>query len=116
MCNFTHNDEITRIITINQSGSVGILETEIYTNELYQNFPNPFNPITKIKFSLASKQNTKVTILNTKGEVLKTLINKDLEKGLYFLNFDGSTFTSGQYYYKIKTDAFTKIHRMVLTK
>jgi len=87
------------------------LEFKIY------NYPNPFNPVTQIKYEIP--QNTFVTIViyNVLGEIVKTLVNQEyLTSGKYSLLFDGSNLASGIYYYSIEAGVFKEVKKMVLLK
>jgi len=91
---------------------------------LYQNFPNPFNPATKIKFSLPNPpergaNNVKLIVYDIMGREVTSLIHpgqEGLQPGTYEVEFDGSVFSSGVYYYKLETETFTETKRMVLIK
>lgn len=88
---------------------------------LYQNFPNPFNPSTKIKFDLPAKegidkQNVRLTVYNVLGEEIKVLINADLKPGTYEYEFAASYLPSGIYFYSIKAGSFSDSKKMILLK
>lgn len=84
--------------------------------ELYQNYPNPFNPTTNIKFDIAKSTFTSIVIYDMLGKEVSKLVNQDLTPGRYQYNFDASNFPSGIYYYRIKTDSYTEIKKMILLK
>ncbi len=69
--------------------------------ELFQNFPNPFNPITTIKFSLSEGSITKLIIYDILGCEIATLVNEKLQAGNYEIMFNASDLTSGVYFYKL---------------
>ena len=88
---------------------------------LSQNYPNPFNPVTKIRFSLPNPseggaQTVKLIIYDILGQVLETLVNDQLKPGTYEVEWDGSNFSSGVYYYSLVTQDFTQTRKMVLIK
>ncbi|MCX7610195.1 MAG: T9SS type A sorting domain-containing protein, partial [Ignavibacterium sp.] len=83
---------------------------------LSQNYPNPFNPSTTIEFSIASKERVTLSIYNLLGELVETLINEELEAGVYRINFNGSNLTSGIYVYHIHAGNFSASKKMVLVK
>ncbi len=86
---------------------------------LEQNFPNPFNPITKIKFSIAAgigKVHTKLKVYDILGNEIVTLVNEEKEPGNYEVDFDGSSLTSGVYFYKLSVNDFTSLKKMILVK
>ena len=88
---------------------------------LFQNFPNPFNPMTRIKFNITKTINSELSIVNLNvydalGKVVQTLVNKKLSPGIYEAEFDGSSFASGIYFYKLEADDFIETKRMILIK
>lgn len=83
---------------------------------LSQNYPNPFNPSTTIKFSIKNKSNYKLEIFNSLGRLVEELFNKQLTVGEYEYNFDGLSFTSGIYFYKLSSEQFSQTRKMILLK
>ena len=88
---------------------------------LHQNYPNPFNPITNIRFDIPRSALVKIVIYNVLGKELKTLINNNLHAGRYEVNWpapsgEGSNYPSGVYFYKIITDGFVDVRKMLLIK
>lgn len=83
---------------------------------LNQNYPNPFNPTTKITFDLARSTNVKLTVFNSLGQKVLSLFDGYKPAGSYVATFDGSTLSSGTYYYKLETDYFTETKKMQLIK
>ena len=91
------------------------------TFSLQQNFPNPFNPNTMIRFGLPEPGNVKVIIYNTRGEQIRELVNRSYEAGTFELSWDaiddyGRRISSGVYFYKLETESFTDIKKMVYTR
>jgi subtilisin family serine protease len=93
-----------------------------FTNALNQNFPNPFNPITNISFSLAEESFVELTIYNIKGQLVKTLVSDTKNEGVHVVNWNGTddagkNVTSGLYFYKLRTDGdYTSVRKMILLK
>jgi hypothetical protein len=87
-----------------------------YNFYLYENYPNPFNPITKIKYSIKRESNVTLKIYNLLGENVKTLVNEVLKAGIYEILFDGSSLASGVYIYKLTSDNSVDVKKMVLIK
>jgi hypothetical protein len=83
---------------------------------LYQNYPNPFNPSTNIKFDIPKASNVKLTVYNTLGKEVATLINEELSAGQYNMQWNGAGVSSGVYFYKLETDGMTEIRKMMLIK
>src|SRR4030065_2957087 len=84
--------------------------------ELYQNYPNPFNPSTIISYSIPRAGLVKIVIYNTLGEVIKEIVNENKEPGYYSVNWNAPNLNSGVYFYKLQTDRFVSINKMVLLK
>jgi len=84
--------------------------------KLIQNYPNPFNPITKIKFDLPKNVNVKLTIYDMLGREIETLVNEQLNAGSYEVNWDGTKYTSGVYYYRLNAGEFVETKKMILVK
>jgi len=83
---------------------------------LYQNYPNPFNPTTTIKFSLPVSSNVKINVYNSLGQLVETLLNKEMGSGYHEINFDASKLTSGVYFYQLQTDKNISVKKMLLLK
>lgn len=83
---------------------------------LFQNFPNPFNPATLIRFDLAKAGSVKLNVYDITGRLVENLINTNYVAGKYDISFDGSKLASGIYFYKLETPSYTGIRKMVLIK
>ena len=83
---------------------------------LEQNFPNPFNPLTKISYSLPSDQFVKLKIYNLSGQEILTLVEEDQPAGNHQVKFDGSQLTSGVYIYQLQTNEFSDSKKLILIK
>ena len=107
------------IISLNQlSIEGGILPKKI---SLYQNFPNPFNPTTKIKYEIKKPTNITLTVYNLKGKVIRNLISKNEKAGFNVISWNGkddygAKVSSGTYIYTIKTPEFSDSKKMILLK
>ena len=84
--------------------------------ELYNNYPNPFNPSTTIKFDIAKSQFVKLVVYNMLGEQVSSIVNQNLTPGSYSVDFDASSLSSGMYFYRIESQGFAQTRRMVLIK
>lgn len=71
--------------------------------QLEQNFPNPFNPTTTIRFTLPQRQYVSLKIFDTLGQEIHSLINSDLPAGRHAVNFDAKNLASGIYFYRLQT-------------
>jgi hypothetical protein len=84
--------------------------------KLTQNFPNPFNPMTKINFALPKQGFVTLKIYDIIGREIKTLVNEVKQTGYYTVDFNGSSLASGVYFYRIQSGDFISVKRMVLIK
>jgi subtilisin-like proprotein convertase family protein len=84
--------------------------------KLEQNYPNPFNPSTTIKFSIPVKGIVKLKVFDMLGKEVAVLINKEMSAGNYNIDFTGAKLSSGVYFYKLETEAFTDVKKMLLVK
>jgi len=80
------------------------------------NFPNPFNPVTKIYYSIPKEGKLRITVFNSVGQIVKELLNEFKSVGYYTVDFDGSNLSSGIYYCKMETDDFVETKKMLLIK
>lgn len=83
---------------------------------LYQNFPNPFNPSTTIKFSLPLKSNVEISVFNSLGEKVDEAFNGELEEGYHEIDFNATGLPSGVYLYQLKTTDNVSVKKMLLLK
>ena len=98
------------------SSVVEIVNDKPLQFELSQNYPNPFNPSTTIKFSVPNDVHARINIYNVLGEIIQTLIDETLKAGYYEINFDASGLASGHYFYRLETENFIDIKKMILIK
>ncbi len=84
---------------------------------LKQNYPNPFNPSTEITFGIPRSCLVTITVYNTLGQKVATLINnKKMNAGTYTVMFDASNLSSGIYYYKIQAGKFISVKKMLVIR
>jgi predicted acyl esterase len=86
---------------------------------LKQNYPNPFNPVTKIRFEVPSTgKNNFVTIkiFDITGREISTIVDDNFNPGIYEVDWDGSKYSSGAYFYRMQAGEFTAIKKMILVK
>jgi hypothetical protein len=92
------------------------------TFSLSQNYPNPINPTTKIKFAIPmdsrfrGNDNVVLKVYNVIGKEVATLVNESLKPGTYEVEFDGSNLSSGTYFYRLQSGDFTDVKKLVLLK
>ena len=83
---------------------------------LEQNFPNPFNPSTKIRFSIPEQGLVTLKVFNLLGEEVVTLINYEMTNGTYEVDFKGTDVSSGIYFYSLTANNFIATKKMILLK
>ena len=105
------NVETIVLTNINQTGY------EIPSSyRLYTNYPNPFNPYTKIKFDLPENTIVEIKVFDITGAEVDILLSENMNAGSYELNYNAGKLTSGVYFYQIITSNFSETRRMVLLK
>jgi len=136
-----YNDPITRIsdvipssipsnIDLNAYDENGSTEAESYygigtypripappvKSALNQNFPNPFNPVTNISFSIPEAAYVTLNVYDMSGKLVQQLVNETVSEGTHTYKFDGTQLASGFYIYKLSTPDFSEIKKMSLVK
>jgi hypothetical protein len=86
------------------------------TWKLNANYPNPFNPATQIWFDVPRAERVTVNVYNVAGQFVQTLVNERLTPGAHTLRFDGSSLSSGTYFYRLASPEFSATRKMVLVK
>ena len=89
--------------------------------ELSNNYPNPFNPSTIIKYAIPANANVRLTVYNMLGEEVRTLVNQNQATGSYSVTWDGTTnygtqVASGMYIYRLAAGDFVSVKKMLLMK
>ncbi|MEN8193117.1 MAG: T9SS type A sorting domain-containing protein [Bacteroidota bacterium] len=83
---------------------------------LANNYPNPFNPSTKIQYSLPTNEFVSLKVYDIIGREVATLVNQQQSSGVYDVEFNASHLTSGVYFYKIEAGSFAQVKKMMLIK
>lgn len=83
---------------------------------LAQNFPNPFNPSTRIKYSAPQLSNVIIKVFDVLGNEVETLVNEEKPAGIYDVEFNASALPSGVYFYRLQAGPFVETKKMVLFK
>ncbi|MBI5403263.1 MAG: T9SS type A sorting domain-containing protein [Ignavibacteriae bacterium] len=81
---------------------------------LSQNYPNPFNPATNIKYQIANNKFISLKVFDILGKEIESLVNEKQSAGTYEVNWNGSQYPSGVYFYRLVTDGFTDTKKMIL--
>ncbi len=84
--------------------------------QLMANYPNPFNPTTNIQFQIPNNGHVMLSVYNSLGQPVATLVDKDMQSGLHQVSFDAALLPSGIYFYKIQSGSFVEMSKMLLLK
>lgn len=112
--------QILRYLNLD-TNTVGFGNNQISSNipygfKLDQNFPNPFNPSTVIRYSLKENGYTTLKIYDAQGKEVAVLVNENLKAGTYETEFDASNLPSSVYFYKLTSGNLTETKKMFLLK
>jgi hypothetical protein len=106
-----------RLVRGEQISEVEENETSLPNDfKLEQNYPNPFNPLTTLSFSIPVEGNVALKIFNIIGQEIEVLVNENLSAGSHSFQWNAENHSSGIYFYKLITDSFTEMRKMVLLK
>ncbi len=83
---------------------------------LHQNFPNPFNPVTTIEYSLAKASFVQIIIYDIRGNEVNRVVDEMQAAGYHRIEFQGSNLATGLYFYKIQAGSFTDMKKMILAR
>lgn len=83
---------------------------------LYQNFPNPFNAVTSIRFTVPEPARGRIVVYDVLGRKVGVVFEGELEPRAYTIQFDGSGLSSGVYFYRLETERFTDTKKMMLLR
>ena len=114
-------------IQVRDEADLGVVTADVekditpYSYKLYQNFPNPFNPSTRIRFEIAERQQVDVVIYDIRGFKVRTLSKKTFDPGFHVINWDGTDdlgqlVSSGVYMYRVKAGDFIDHKKMTLVR
>ncbi|MCL2065330.1 MAG: T9SS type A sorting domain-containing protein [Candidatus Cloacimonetes bacterium] len=118
-----YESDMSNIVVVFTEDDITSSEEEYipHITELQGNFPNPFNPETTIVFTLHNPSYVSIEIYNIKGQKVHTLVNANMKPGKYSSIWNGTddngrNLSSGVYFYKMQTDEYTSVKRMLLMK
>jgi hypothetical protein len=83
---------------------------------LSQNYPNPFNPSTTIRYGLPNRSHVTLTVFNTLGQQVATLVNGEMEAGYHEIQFDAKGLSSGVYLYRMQTGSHIATKKLILLR
>ncbi len=116
------NASIYDSVIVSETTSIELLSKKIPNEyKLFQNYPNTFNPETRIKYEIPKTTNVEIAVYNILGQKIKTLLNETKNPGAYKILWDGTNerginVSSGIYLYIIKTKDFFALKKMVLLR
>ena len=114
----------TLFIKVNKNNSTTLVREELSPSDycIFQNFPNPFNPSTVIKYGVPLLSHVQIEVYDAVGKLVKELINEVKEKGYYEQYFNAGNYSSGIYFYTIRCKAidsnqgYNRVMKMILIK
>lgn len=83
---------------------------------LGQNYPNPFNPVTSIDFEIPYRSHINIKVYDILGKEVKSLINDNMDEGIYKIEFNGIDMSSGVYFYSLETQDVKIVKKFILMK
>jgi len=122
-----NNDPGYQVATTQLSGFVRLLELASLTSvpvrqavprefTLQQNFPNPFNPTTHLRFAIADLRFVTLKVFDVLGQEVATLVNNTMPAGSYDVAFDARSLSSGVYFYRLSAGGIVQTKKMILEK
>jgi len=84
--------------------------------ELFQNFPNPFNPVASIQYAISGNQFVTLKVYDVLGNEVAILVDKEMQPGNYEVEFNALSLTSGVYFYSLQAGEFYDVKKMILMK
>jgi hypothetical protein len=119
---------ITGVSKYGNTDSLGVYYSSTFTKvdevsqvkpekfELFQNYPNPFNPSTKIQFAIPSDSYVILKVYDMLGREVATLVDKSMKAGVYSVNFESRSLSSGQYLYRLRCGNNIQTKSMLLLR
>ncbi len=113
------------LLTGNSDYLIKNLDSEKFlpqTFKLYQNFPNPFNPVTRIRYAVPSNSGSNdgfhvnLSVYNAAGQKVVTLVDEKKPAGYHEIEFDAAALASGVYIYQLRTSGFSQSRKMILIR
>jgi hypothetical protein len=125
--NITYTNNVIRVMTHGNGGYERKLLSQIPTGleqapivassfKLEQNYPNPFNPSTTISWQLQVDAFVSLKVYDVLGNEVASLVNEEKPAGIYEVEFDASTLSSGTYFYRLEAGSFVQTRKMILLK
>lgn len=106
-------DSASASITIT---NIGDDPSNLASFKLFDNYPNPFNPSTTVRYSIPEASFTSIKIYDALGNEASSLVNENKQAGTYEVEFNASNLSSGIYYYTLQSGSFNETKKMILMK
>jgi len=114
------NRNVNEFIVISENGIITSAgERKAYMSAefvLFQNYPNPFNPSTTLTYGLSKTGFVSLKVYDVLGREVATLVNQELSVGIFETKFNAANLASGPYFYRLASDGFNKVGKMLLAK
>jgi hypothetical protein len=110
------NEKFNNLLTRKFSTKNNQLEIKISNFALFENYPNPFNPLTTIKYEVPSRSEVSLKVYDVLGNLIASLVNEVKDPGMYEVQFNGYQLASGVYIYQFISKDFILTRKMVLMK
>jgi hypothetical protein len=104
------------LVIKNPSFAAQTIQRNDSTRFLGQNYPNPFNPTTVIRYYVPGDMRVRLSVYNTLGQEVTTLIDQEHMHGSYLVDFDGSQLSGGVYFYRFNSRNFSETRKFILIK
>jgi hypothetical protein len=93
----------------------------VFRNDLFQNFPNPFNPLTTIEYSVSTAGSARIAIFNANGQRVRLLVRENKSPGRYRVIWDGrndpgALVASGIYFYRLEVGTYSSVRKMMVLR
>ena len=109
--NTTTSIKVEDVVSISRVGT-GIPDDYSLGN----NYPNPFNPTTTIRYGLPQKSKVKISVYNVNGNLIETILHTEKEAGYHRTVWEANGLSTGVYFYRIQADNFTEVKRCIFMK
>ncbi len=111
-----NDDYVTIKYSQTPSGVTQVSEEIPREFSLEQNYPNPFNPITNVKIQMSKAGFVSLKVLDITGKEVAVLVNREMNAGVYSIDFDAGNLGSGIYFYRMDSGEFSETKKMTLIK
>ncbi len=96
--------------------NISMNEKRNFKLNLFENYPNPFNPITRIRFSIPQTELVNISVYNILGQKIRVLVNRIFNSGQHEISFNASNLSNGSYYYRLQVGNHAEVKKMILSK